>query len=70
MLPKKQKQKQNKHSSKSETYINREIIVKLNINKENKKAKASSIITSKSCHSTLCMHLCKNENKIWPFKLI
>ena len=37
MLPKKQKQKQNKHSSKSETYINREIIVKLNIKKKNDK---------------------------------
>ena len=34
---KKQKQKQNKHSSKSEIYINREIIVKLNIKKKNNK---------------------------------
>ena len=40
MLPKKKKQKnkkQNKHASKSETYINREIIVKLNIKKKNDK---------------------------------
>ena len=46
MLPKKQKQKQNKHSSKSETYINREIIVKLNIKKKTNKGdqrKCSSI---------------------------
>ena len=32
--------------------------------------KASSIITSKSCHFALCRHLCKNENRILPFKLI
>ena len=47
MLPKeKKKKKQNKHSSKSETYINREIIVKLNIKKKNNKGdqrKCSSI---------------------------
>ena len=60
---KKIKQKQNKHSSKSEKYINRKIIVKLNIKKKNNKGKASSIITSKSCHSVLCRHLCKKENK-------
>ena len=34
---KQKKQKQNKHSSKSKTYINREIIVKLNIKKKNNK---------------------------------
>ena len=28
------------------------------------KEKASSIITSKSCHSTICKHLCENENRI------
>ena len=28
------------------------------------KVKASSIITSKSCHSALYRHLCKNENRI------
>ena len=70
MLPKKIKQKQNKHSSKLETYINRKIIVKLNIKKKNNKGRASSIITSKSCHSILCKHLCKNENRTWPFKLV
>ena len=28
------------------------------------KVRASSTITSKSCHSTLCRHLCKNKNRI------
>ena len=50
MLPKKQKQKQNKHSSKSETYINREIIVKLNIKKKNNKG------DQRKCNS-----ICKNS---------
>ena len=43
---KKKNKKQNKHSSKSETYINREIIVKLNIKKKTNKGdqrKCSSI---------------------------
>ena len=45
------KQKQNKHSTKSEIYTNKKIIVKLNIKKKKNKGKASSIVTSKSCHS-------------------
>ena len=44
-------QKTKKHSSKSKIYTNKKIIVKLNIKKKNNKGKASSIVTSKSCHS-------------------
>ena len=47
---KQKKQKQNKHSSKLETYINREIIVKLNIKKKNNKGDQRK-----------CSSICKNS---------